>query len=325
MLPDFRLMIAATLASVVVLMCGFGVFATFRVSHEPFVRLPAAAAPAQLVAANTATPAPSVTAAEPFDHRFQSGEAGGGGGAGNSALAYSAPQAAEQPAMRADLLAADDHARGAAEPEPAPTPADSTDGPPTTPQQAAASDPAQEAKADEVTEATSAVVPASAPSMVVLVPPAGDSPPAPAPAAQDNAMVASPSADATTAAPEDAQAPVGSAPTGEAATVAQELAAVEPLAEPPLPPERPKLAAGPPGVVTAAVEDGEGKARRNRAAARTHRARSIPAVGQDAFAQSNFVTAAPAQPTSRRSRINATTAVDNSFGAGGPFVSAPTR
>ena len=40
MFPDFRLMIAAVLGSVVALMCGFGVFAAFRVNHEPLARLP---------------------------------------------------------------------------------------------------------------------------------------------------------------------------------------------------------------------------------------------------------------------------------------------
>ena len=45
MFPNVRLMIVATLASVVALICGFGMFAVFRVSHEPFVRVPAATAP----------------------------------------------------------------------------------------------------------------------------------------------------------------------------------------------------------------------------------------------------------------------------------------
>ena len=44
MFPNVRLMIAATWASVVVLICGFGMFAAFRVSHEPLVRLPAVSA-----------------------------------------------------------------------------------------------------------------------------------------------------------------------------------------------------------------------------------------------------------------------------------------
>jgi hypothetical protein len=52
MLPNVRLLIAAMLASVVVLICGFAVFAAFRVSREPIAHLPVAVAPLQLVAEN---------------------------------------------------------------------------------------------------------------------------------------------------------------------------------------------------------------------------------------------------------------------------------
>ncbi len=69
MFPNIRLMIAAMVASVVALSCGFGVFAAFRVNHEPLVRLPPVTAPLQLIAGNTASVA--VAAAEPFDRRFQ--------------------------------------------------------------------------------------------------------------------------------------------------------------------------------------------------------------------------------------------------------------
>lgn len=64
MFPDFRLMIAAVLGSVVALMCGFAVFAAFRVNHEPLARLPSATAPLQLVVGN-ATPLPLAIAAAP--------------------------------------------------------------------------------------------------------------------------------------------------------------------------------------------------------------------------------------------------------------------
>jgi hypothetical protein len=50
MLPSLRLLIAAMSATVVVLMCGFGVFAAFRVSYDPIAHLPATAAPLQLFA-----------------------------------------------------------------------------------------------------------------------------------------------------------------------------------------------------------------------------------------------------------------------------------
>jgi hypothetical protein len=71
MLPNVRLMIAATLASVVALICGFGMFAVFRVNHEPFVRLPAATAPLLLVSDNAAAAPARYALAEPFDARFQ--------------------------------------------------------------------------------------------------------------------------------------------------------------------------------------------------------------------------------------------------------------
>jgi hypothetical protein len=54
MLPNLRLMIAAILTSVLALSCGFGIFAAFRVSHEPFARLPPAMAAPQLATENTA-------------------------------------------------------------------------------------------------------------------------------------------------------------------------------------------------------------------------------------------------------------------------------
>ena len=69
MFPNIRLMIAAMVASMVALSCGFGVFAAFRVNHEPLVRLPPVTAPLQLIAGNSASVA--VAAAEPFDRRLQ--------------------------------------------------------------------------------------------------------------------------------------------------------------------------------------------------------------------------------------------------------------
>ncbi|MDR3420953.1 MAG: hypothetical protein P4L80_06890 [Xanthobacteraceae bacterium] len=70
-----RVMIAATLASVVALICGFGMFAAFQVSHKPLVRLPSVSAPLQLSADNVATPM-AYAAPEPFDRRFQLRETG---------------------------------------------------------------------------------------------------------------------------------------------------------------------------------------------------------------------------------------------------------
>jgi hypothetical protein len=52
MFPNVRLLIAAMVASVVALSCGFAMFAAFRVNHEPLSRLATGAAPLQLAAGN---------------------------------------------------------------------------------------------------------------------------------------------------------------------------------------------------------------------------------------------------------------------------------
>ncbi len=72
MFPNVRLMIAATLASVVALVCGFGIFAVFRVSHEPFVRSPTITASLQLVADNAAYSSAGFTSGVRFDRRCRS-------------------------------------------------------------------------------------------------------------------------------------------------------------------------------------------------------------------------------------------------------------
>ncbi|MGA9322492.1 MAG: hypothetical protein WBW06_15690, partial [Xanthobacteraceae bacterium] len=64
-------MIAAMLASVVALVCGFGMFAVFRVSHEPFARSPAATASLRLVADNAAYSSTGLASSVPFDRRLQ--------------------------------------------------------------------------------------------------------------------------------------------------------------------------------------------------------------------------------------------------------------
>jgi len=54
MFPNVRLLIAALLASVFVLSCGFGMFAALRVNREPLGRLPASTSALQLVASEAA-------------------------------------------------------------------------------------------------------------------------------------------------------------------------------------------------------------------------------------------------------------------------------
>ena len=71
MFPNVRLLIGAMIASVVVLSCGFGVFAAFRVNHEPLARLPSVTAPVQLVADEPAAASETIATEETFGSRFQ--------------------------------------------------------------------------------------------------------------------------------------------------------------------------------------------------------------------------------------------------------------
>jgi hypothetical protein len=66
MFPNVRNLVVAMVASVAALSCGFGVFAAFRVNHEPLSRLSSVTAPLQLVADNAAaTPIVIVSGASP--------------------------------------------------------------------------------------------------------------------------------------------------------------------------------------------------------------------------------------------------------------------
>jgi hypothetical protein len=59
MFPNVRLLAGALFASVVALCCGFGIFAAFRVNHEPLSRLPANTVALQLVSNEAAGPPPA--------------------------------------------------------------------------------------------------------------------------------------------------------------------------------------------------------------------------------------------------------------------------
>jgi hypothetical protein len=70
MFPNVRLLIAAVVASVVALSCGFAVFAVFRVNHEPLSRLAAGASPLQLAAGSPMPPAAIPAPANSFGNRL---------------------------------------------------------------------------------------------------------------------------------------------------------------------------------------------------------------------------------------------------------------
>ena len=127
MFPDVRLMIAAVAASVVALSCGFGVFAAFRVNHEPLARLQAA--PLQLVVGNAAPRSLLLAAIASDQHAAQRAEQRR---ASAAAVPPSAPPAApaaqptEQSATAAVTPAAEDQTAAAreAKAETAPSAAD---------------------------------------------------------------------------------------------------------------------------------------------------------------------------------------------------------
>jgi hypothetical protein len=79
MFPNFRLLLAATFASVVTLSFGFAVFAALRVNHEPLSQLAAGTASLQLVDDEAAAPPPAWGA--PYGSTVRSHEAiiGAGG------------------------------------------------------------------------------------------------------------------------------------------------------------------------------------------------------------------------------------------------------
>jgi hypothetical protein len=70
MFPNVRLQIVALFVSVLALSFGFGVFAAFRVNHEPLAQIPAGAAPLQLGAENAPPSATRLSWGAPFGSRF---------------------------------------------------------------------------------------------------------------------------------------------------------------------------------------------------------------------------------------------------------------
>ena len=170
MLPNVRLMIAATFAAILILIFGFGMFASFRVSHAPFERV-AAAGPLHLFAAHAATPPLRVSAEAPFGNRFENGQPASGSVA---AMAYAAPEPDEQPDTKIAAPAADDHQQNAA--EPAPEPPSTPDAPavadvPASTQQAALSEAAPETKPDETPAAALPQVPSAEATTITFVEP----------------------------------------------------------------------------------------------------------------------------------------------------------
>jgi hypothetical protein len=70
MFPNVRIMVVATLASIVAVICGMGVLAAIGINHEPFTRLPGDRPPLQIVFDHTV---PAAKATTVFGVRFQVG------------------------------------------------------------------------------------------------------------------------------------------------------------------------------------------------------------------------------------------------------------
>ena len=167
MLPNVRLMIAATFAAVLMLIFGFGMFATFRVSHDPLERA-ASASPLHVFTAQDTAPL-LVTAAAPFNNRF---ETVGKGSRSVAALAYAAPEPAEQPDMKVIAPAAEhpDQTATQGTPEPATATRESADVLQSS-QQAASSEAGPETKPDETLAAVTPSAPSADPQTIALAEP----------------------------------------------------------------------------------------------------------------------------------------------------------
>ncbi len=98
MFPNLRLMLAAIAAAVVALTCGFALFATFRVNHDPLARLSGAGAPLRLLAG---TGAPFALPPAPLPEHLAPISGEPRAAAAVSALGYSAAPPLDDPPEQA--------------------------------------------------------------------------------------------------------------------------------------------------------------------------------------------------------------------------------
>jgi hypothetical protein len=330
MFPSVRLMIVATFASVVALMCGFGMFAAFRVSHEPFARLPPTSAPLQLVVADNTNVSPlAFASSEPFERRFQFGELPNfppvadiptrerdrhGAGETTPAAAGVAPEIGVAE-VRAAIVGGPIVQIASSGPRPGEEPALQTVG------------------SSEDHQAPEASAQAASPSAVNGGVPAAPTPP-----------------DATTAeVAGEPPPPTASAPVGEAAATPVLVALVPPADQAPLPEvAKPPSEIAPTGAATATAHKKAAKSAKKtkhvRVGARIRRIHRTPAAAlaeasqginqNSTFPQSNFQTAPqttqlqwtqdrPAR--SRRARVASGGTARPSSATGGPFVGVPKK
>jgi hypothetical protein len=308
MFPNVRLLIAAVVASVVALSCGFAVFAVFRVNHEPLSRLAAGSAPLQLAAGNPRPPAAIPAPADSFRNRFPSNNGDTAGASAQVTPPQPEPDdSVEEPsavATTATVTTTAPETEPAEPAQPAPValapiaePVAQIPEPDSKPNEVAATTPGEPAAPIEAPPATTDTaatapieVPAAATDTAATEPPTEQ----PAPAAQ-------------TAPTEQA--------TQESNTPAHTHTATSTTAEPP-PPEAPHKKA----------------AHRHRLAAKAQHARQAraiaPTVSQPAGIGGPFVpppsrlVAMPPPPRHARATVQP---VSQPSGVGGPFVPPANR
>jgi hypothetical protein len=292
MFPNVRLLIAAVVASVVALSCGFAVFAVFRVNHEPLSRLPAGAAPLQLAVGN---PMPSVAIPAPADSFGNRFPLNNGDAAGASAQ-VAPPQPERDDSVEAPSAVAT-------------TATITTTAPETEPAESA--QPAPVAQAPAAEPVAQIPEPRVKPNEVATTTPSEPPPAAPIEAPQATTDTA-----ATEPPPEQALPAAQTAPTEQASQESNPPTetATTPTAEPP-PPEAPRKAA-----------------HRHRLAAKAQRARQarviVPTVSQPAGIGGPFVpppsrlVARPQRPRHARATVQP---VSQPSGVGGPFVPPANR
>jgi hypothetical protein len=170
MFPNVRLLIAAVVASVVALSCGFAMFATFRVNHEPLSRLATGTAPLQLAAGNPIPSAAPPASADSFGNRFPPNQGDVTGASTEAAPPQAEHDDSVEPPSTVASTAATAPDTNATEPEqPAPE----------QPAVAQAAEPRQDEAAVTPSELPSASEPPPAPSDTAAAePPAEQAPPA---------------------------------------------------------------------------------------------------------------------------------------------------
>jgi hypothetical protein len=313
MIPTFRSMIVAMLLTLFALVGGFGLFAAFRVNHEPLARLPASATPFALANNDAPPQALSFASEPPFGSRLENNAALVAISTVSMAGHNADPAETIQPPS---VVAAPDSA--AADNTPVTTAAvdaKTDDAPP--PAVLAEADP----KADDAAPPVAAVEPQPSAASVELPQPdstatqrtaAIESPSDAQPSDQKPSEQANDAAAVTASAAENSQpetTPSATAPTDNASTAAPApviTAAVTPTAP----------------VVTAARADEQDTARemaRRKRLAAAHRARRARALAVAQLASQNSLF----PPANFQTTSQITYQPPQQQAVGGPFVPAP--